>query len=187
MESEGIRTFIAVPLSEDITRKLSEVQVRLGRQIDRVKWVPPENLHITLKFLGNVPQGMLGEIGRAMISAASGMRPFRVTLRGIGGFYQGNSLRVIWAGIQEGKGELAELWERLESALGTLGFKGDDRGFVPHVTLGRVKEGGRASMRVLAGYEGMDFGAMTASSLRLMKSQLERRGAVYSVLHEVTF
>jgi 2'-5' RNA ligase len=147
-----------------------------------VGWVATDNLHITVKFLGQVPLPRLGEIGDAVGRAVTGAQPFDLAIQGLGAFPTATRPRVVWAGLGDGAEPLGALAARVEDALAALGFEREARAFSPHVTLGRVREprrDPRLEAKILAG-AGERFGTVRVDRVCVMRSELSPRGARYS-------
>ena len=189
---EEIRTFVAIELSEGIKSELTRVQEMLKEKIatPHLRWVDPAKVHLTLKFLGNVPLDRIQEITAALKEACAGFSPFVMEVSGLGCFPSTNSPRVIWVGVQEETDRLKRLQERVEERLAILGFKPERRPFSPHLTLGRVRKGARAGARRIIG--GIvcatsvgDLDQMEVGEISLMKSKLLPSGAQYSRLETI--
>ena len=150
-------------------------------------WVAPANLHLTLKFLGAVPEDRIDAVAGALGEAIRDAHPFQARMRGLGAFPSAGRPRVVWAGVTEGVSEMTALAQRVDAALAALGFPRDERPFSPHVTLGRVRQPGRnpALTDALAGEAAREFGQMHVPSASLMQSQLGPRGARYTELAAV--
>lgn len=133
-----IRAFVAIKLPEELKVKLGEVQDALKRGGRDVSWVKPESIHLTLKFLGDIEAARVDDISKALTEASAGVPPFTVTARGVGGFPNLKTPRVLWVGLEE-NAELARLAKNIDERLGDLGFERDDRPFHPHLTLARIK------------------------------------------------
>lgn len=184
--SEMIRSFIAFDLDNELViKRLSEAQTTLVNTGANLKLVKPQNIHITMRFLGNISPSMVNSIHEEMekISFAS----FDVEIKGLGVFPKLKYARVIWAGIRKGADELTNVFNQLEPLLRKLGFKPDSKGFSPHLTIARVKTGKNKTELVqciqeLADYE---FGIVRADCLKLKKSVLTPKGPIYSTLMEV--
>jgi len=150
-----------------------------------VAWVAPDNVHLTLKFLGGVEAARLAAVAGALAGAVAGCRPFDLTVRGLGGFPTPTRPRVLWAGADEGAAPAAMLARQVDDALVVLGFPAESRAFSAHVTLGRVRAP-RSNPRLaeaLAG--GATFGRQCVDRLALMRSELSPRGARYTELSAV--
>ncbi|NIR87882.1 RNA 2',3'-cyclic phosphodiesterase [Candidatus Bathyarchaeota archaeon] len=184
--SEMIRSFIAFDIkNESVLRHFSEVQGTLLNTGADLKLVKPENIHITMRFLGNISLHMVDLIHEEMKKLT--FTPFDVEIKGLGAFPSLGYIRVIWTGIRKGADELANIFNQLEPSLRQLGFRPDKKGFSPHLTIARVKTGRNKAELVrcaqeLADYE---FGVVRADCLRLKKSVLTPKGPIYSTLKEV--
>jgi len=189
---EEIRTFVAIELSADIQSELTRVQEMLKEKIapPHLRWADPANVHLTLKFLGNVPLDRIQEITAALKEACAGLSPFIMEVFGLGCFPSTSNPRVIWVGVQEETGSLRRLEERVEESLAVLGFKPERRSFRPHLTLGRVrKQAHGGARRIIGGIVSAtsvgDLGQMEVGEISLMKSTLLPSGAQYSRLEAI--
>jgi len=181
---DDIRTFVALLLDDPVRAKLGAAIERLRPAARGVAWVPPENLHLTLKFLGAVPPARLADVLAALAPAAGGVEPFEAILRGVGAFPTATRPRVIWAGVVGGEKALVALATRVDAALAPLAFAREARPFVPHVTLGRVRVPRRdaALTRALTAEADRDFGRLRLARVSLMRSDLWSRGHRYTEL-----
>ncbi len=185
--SDTIRSFIAFDINNElVVRRLSEVQGMLVNTGADLKLVKPQNIHITMRFLGNLSSSMVDQVYEEMNRLS--FTAFDIELRGIGAFPNLRYARVVWAGIRKGADELNNVFNQLEPRLRRLGFKPDSKGFSPHLTIARVKTGRRKAELVgcvedLIDYE---FGVIKADCLRLKKSVLTPKGPIYSTLREVS-
>lgn len=179
-----VRAFVAVNLEPGLKEALAHVQQRLKETRADVGWVRPENIHLTLKFLGQVGENRLGAVGEALGAAARGFGSFRLVLGGLGAFPQPRAARVIWIGISHGAEAVAKLQARVETGLEPLGFPREQRPFSAHLTLGRVRgPGHREQLAVaLSSMPTEPVGEMVLDRIELMKSDLGPEGARYSVL-----
>lgn len=185
----GIRSFIAVELAQDLLDGLMEVQdqLRTNEWTDEVRWVRPQGIHLTLKFLGDVPAGRIDAIGEGVARAVVGLRPFRVIAEGLGVFPNWRQPRVIWVGIEGDTEQLHTLQAKVEQAMAELGFEPERRPFHPHFTLGRVNQrAGSGYQRrlgeALQAYDVQTVGEMLVDEVSLMRSQLNPKGAIYTQL-----
>jgi len=187
---EEIRAFVAIELPDEVRRGLAGLRKELQRDEHRfVKWVDPEAIHLTLKFLGDVPSGRVTEIARAIEVAAKAVTPFELEVSGLGVFPNLKQVRVLWVGIGGDVDRLKELQRGIDAELATLGFARGDRPFVPHLTLARVRQGASPSERrslgeLLQSTVFEDTYATTVRTVALMRSQLTPAGAIYSRLSE---
>jgi len=181
-----IRSFIAFDLNnESVLQRFREVQDRLVQTGADLKMVEPRNIHITMRFLGDIKPAMVDPIHDAMKKVS--FAAFNCEIHGLGAFPDLRYARVIWAGIREGADELKSVFTQLEPNLRQLGFRPDPKGFSPHLTLARVKTGrNKAELaRCVQDLADYDFGAVRADCLRLKRSVLTPKGPVYSTLREV--
>ena len=180
-----LRTFVALGIGEQVRRRLVAAQEQLKAAKARVTWVPAENLHVTVKFLGDVAEQRVSDIASALAKAARGIEPFVMSVQGLGAFPNLRRPRVIWAGLGEGAEQAARLAEAVERELEPLGFEADARPFSSHITLGRVRSavGISALTSLVQQQRHTQFGSAPAEQVALMKSELRPTGVVYSVLH----
>jgi len=189
---ERIRSFIAIELPGEIKSDLAELGNRLmDAKQPFVKWVDFENVHLTLKFLGNIAVNQITEITGAMREAVRGVSPFRLEILGLGAFPRMEQPRVIWVGISGETDKLLELQRTMDSKLVRLGFARENQSFVPHLTLARVRDNASLSDRkglgrLLTSTKFESKGYITVNSINLMKSQLTPDGPIYSRLFAVT-
>jgi len=184
--SEKIRSFIAFDIDdEQIVKRFSEAQQVLVRTGADLKLVKPENIHVTMRFLGNITPRMVDSIYEAMQNVS--FSAFDVEIRGLGAFPKLQYARVIWAGIRNGAEKLSNVFDQLEPKLRGLGFKPDSRGFSPHLTIARVKSGRNKAELIRCMKDSVDyeFGIVRAKRLRLKRSILTPRGPIYSTIREV--
>jgi 2'-5' RNA ligase len=188
---EQIRSFIAIELSEEAKKGLARLRKELERDEHKfVKWVDAGGIHLTLKFLGNIPAQRVTEITGAMEKAAQGISPFHLEISGLGAFPNLKQARVFWVGIGGEVDKLSKLQQSIDSTLAALGFAKEERPFMPHLTLARIREGASPSER-------RSFGELVGSTVfedkypveveavRLMRSQLMPTGAIYTCLSVV--
>ncbi|MFQ6015366.1 MAG: RNA 2',3'-cyclic phosphodiesterase [Anaerolineae bacterium] len=190
---EQIRSFVAIELDESVAAGLAEVQKRLKGQAvaGPLRWVAPRNIHLTLKFLGNIPAARVDEIQAAMAEACQGLSPFQLTFGGLGCFPGLARPRVVWVGVEDKTGTLTELQGAVERNLKAIGFPPEGRPFSPHLTLARVRKPIRSGqIRKLGGLIQAttvgQIGQMTVEEVSLMRSDLRPTGAVYTRLAAVT-
>lgn len=184
---EKIRTFIAIKLTSEIISNISRVQEELKRTALEVKWVKPENIHLTLKFLGYITLEELEKVKTSTREALKTVSPFEVSVSGLGAFPKIDYPRVIWIGIDKGGEELKRMATQLEGGLARIGFAKEKRPFSPHLTLGRVKSLKKRErlMDALSKVEANNLGKMSAAWVSIMKSQLTPLGPIYTPLEEI--
>ena len=182
---ETVRSFIALRLSPEIQQELGRVQADLKKAEADVKWVKPEGIHLTLKFLGSVSLELIEEIKKALDALVKNHRPFTLKISGLGAFPKIEHPRVIWVGIEQGKEQSIKLAKGLEQGLIKHGFLPEKRSFKPHLTLGRVRSPhNRDQLKKLLQSVSVTAKTMPAEKLILFKSTLTPQGAIYAPLHE---
>jgi len=187
-----VRLFIALELPARVRAAATAVARRLRQSGADVKWVAEENLHVTLKFLGEVDPSRQGELTRALEAACAGVAPLELQLGPVGAFPKPSRPQVIWLGLAGETQRLARLSGRVQEALRPLGFEPERRAFAAHLTLGRLRrrKGRRPPpaglARELAGCPAPEEPAFWADQVVLMRSTLKPTGAVYRPVHQVT-
>ncbi|MBN1626786.1 MAG: RNA 2',3'-cyclic phosphodiesterase [Deltaproteobacteria bacterium] len=179
----SIRAFLAFELPPEIREKVRQVSEELkGLKMD-VRWVRPENIHLTVVFLGNVREGDISAMAREIEHVSCGFHPFELCLKGIGVFPESRRPRVLWVGYEGDIERMAVLREVLYERLMPFEIKDEKRQFRPHLTLGRFRNPGRRSTLpddVIKQYEGLSSASFKASELVLFKSELRPQGPEYS-------
>jgi len=186
-----LRTFIAIELDgglKDSVRRLQD-QLRERMAPGSVRWVRPEGIHLTLKFLGDTPLEEVDPVKAAVARAAAEVGPFVITVGGLGCFPNSRRPRVVWVGLEELTGTLVRLRDAVEAHVAPLGFPTEKRRFSPHLTLGRVqRRASKSEVReigeVVASSALGTIGEMPAVSVCYIKSDLKPSGAVYTTLLE---
>jgi 2'-5' RNA ligase len=184
-----LRTFIAIELEQAVTDALAQVQADLRRATPSrsVRWVRPESIHLTLKFLGETPAARLMEIKKALVAAAAEVPPCSIAVQGLDCFPNPRRPRVLWVGVSEPTGKLRALWQAIEAHVAPLGWPTESRGFQPHLTLGRVQRRSTPAQRRSIG-EVVErsnvgwLGSMNVSEVSFISSKLKPSGAKYSTL-----
>jgi 2'-5' RNA ligase len=183
--SERIRSFLAFDMdSQAVLRKIIEVQSALVKTGADVKTVEPQNIHITLRFLGNILPATVDKIFEQM--KRTKFAPFNVKIHGVGVFPTINYPKVVWAGITEGSKQLQNIFDQLEPRLQELGFSPEPKGFSPHLTIARVRSARNKPplVKFISENPEFEFGIIKAACLKLKKSELTSRGPIYSTLKE---
>ncbi len=185
----SIRAFVAIELDETIKAALRTAQNELKRSpVSHIgKWVSPQSIHLTLKFLGDIPESQVLPIGQALQRACAGFQPLAISLTEMGCFPNAQRPRVIWVGVGGNLDALSQLQRAVESEINPLGFEPERRGFTPHLTLARIRDRARSSERqelgqLLTKVRVDPSVGMTVQELRLMRSELRPTGAVYTCL-----
>ena len=176
-----MRTFIAIEIPSEIKSALATLQTELRRAGADVSWTKPENLHLTLKFLGEVDERRIVEIEKACVSLAAEFQPFTLSLDNTGVFPNVRQPRVIWAGLSGEIGNVVEMHRRLDERLALTGFKREEKGFHPHLTIGRIKSNKKTrELIALADMYQLPALSFAVTEIVLMKSELRPAGAEYS-------
>src|SRR3989339_138077 len=183
--SESIRSFLAFDIENDAVRNLlAKAQAMLFQTGSDVKLVETENIHVTMRFLGEINTGMVEKIFAEMKKIQ--FTPFDVHIKGIGVFPNLHYPRVVWAGITEGADQLRSIFNQIEPQLRGLGFAPDSKGFSPHLTIARVRSGRNKAQlaEFITKNADYEFGTIKAECFRLKKSALSPKGPTYSTLKE---
>ena len=190
-DNEQIRSFIAIELPQNVKNGLAKLISELEKtEHPFVKWANPEGVHLTLKFLGNIPFKQVDEISKAIEEAAQGVLPFHLEVSGLGAFPNLKQPRVLWVGIKGEIDNLLSLQQNIDSALAPLGFVAEKRPFTPHLTLARLREraspGERKSFGQLVMSTSFESSCpLDVETISLMRSQLTLEGAIYTRLFAV--
>ncbi len=185
MSRTKTRTFIAIEAVDEVHVKALQVIDRLQSAAENVKWVAPDNLHWTLQFLGDITDEQMAETCRLVGKVAARHKPFARTAAGVGAFPKAERPRTLWLGAGQGSEAMCQLQAELEDQLAELGFRGENRRFVPHLTLGRLgrgSHGGQLLAERVAQMADFDGGIMTVDEVTVFGSVLERAGPTYHVL-----
>ena len=181
-----MRTFIAIPLSDECRMMLDQLQQSMRGYRADVRWVPVPSIHLTLKFLGEVEPEIIPKLTESLETETRPQHGFALRLRGLGCFPNQKSPRVVWCGIDGDTGSLSQLQQQVETACNSLGFPPETRAFHPHLTLGRVN--GKRNLQPLV--DCIKMGSDLESSFRadhfnIYKSVLKPQGAVYTILKTI--
>lgn len=183
-----VRAFIAIDLPRDLQRCLQQISFELKQRLDDlpVRWVPIANIHLTLKFLGDVSENNIEMLAKIMQKVISGHRAFAVSAGGFGAFPKIHAPRIIWVGL-ECPPELSAIQREIEAETARLGYASEERPFSPHLTLGRVYRNAtsgeiRKIAKVLGDFKVGFLGVAHVREVHLFRSELKTGGAVYSRL-----
>lgn len=186
-----MRTFIAIELPKEIKDALASLQGQLMTSGADVKWVKPENIHLTLKFLGERDEKKLEKIAAVLEEVAKNKNVFQAEVSSIGAFPRIDSPRVIWIGIEKGDSETKEIAEELEEKIAKIGIPKEDRPFSSHITIGRTRSSlnqeklitGLRKLENKIEKQTMHF---SVTKITLFKSTLTPKGPVYEALKETS-
>ncbi len=183
--SEYVRAFLAFDLdNEEVKKNLTEAQRLLAKTDADIKLVEPENIHITMRFLGDITLNMADKVHEEMKKIQ--FKPFTAKISNIGVFPNLNYPRVVWAGITQGADQLQSIFSQLEPSLQQLGFTPDPKGFSPHLTIARIRStrGKPQLVEFVQKNANYNFGEVNVASLKLKRSELTPQGPIYSTLKE---
>lgn len=183
--SKKTRTFIAIKAVDEVHARALQAIDLLRSEAENVKWVAPENLHWTLQFLGDLSDIEMAEVCRMVGKVVARHKQFSIAARGIGAFPKVERPRAMWLGIAGGNKNFCALHEDLADELAQLGFRGESRRFVPHLTLGRVGRGSHGGTHLaeqVAQLADFDGGAMFVERVTVYASIPSREGPTYHVL-----
>jgi 2'-5' RNA ligase len=178
-----IRTFIAVAATQRVNNNISRVVQRLAAIQSDYNWVVPENLHITLNFVGDVVDVEVPEFCKLIKGAVENVAPFEMSLHSVGAFPSHEQPRTIWIGVDEGSEQLKSLNKNIEGVLSHWGVNKDRNEYVPHMTIGRIARGGRwneALLETLHRLRNHDGGTCQVESVIVFSSFLDRSGPTHT-------
>jgi len=180
----AIRTFLALELDGPIRRAIVAAAESISIGAAKVRWVEEQNLHITLKFLGDVPDGDVMGVCRTVESVAAGLGPIPFEVSHLECIPARGPVKMVWAGVRDESGEIAAAFDELEAALEPLGFDIEPRAFRPHITVGRVRYCPKpAALRsAVEGLGRADFGNQVADEVVVYSSELTRKGPIYGAM-----
>jgi 2'-5' RNA ligase len=186
---DAIRAFIAIELPAAILVELGQVETRLKPDMphDAVRWVKADSIHLTLKFLGQVPSDQMGLITSSLRAAVAGYAPFTLEISGAGCFPNLHRPRVVWVGVKDDAHRLHTLQRAVENAIAPLGYPTEIREFTPHLTLGRLARDVRQTDQKKIGEVVQEagvgsLGRWEVKEVALIKSDLKPSGAEYGIL-----
>jgi 2'-5' RNA ligase len=181
-----IRAFIAVDLDDPVIEKICNVVEILKSRITEIRWLRKENLHLTLKFLGNIAESQVEPIATALRHPLGLFSPCNISAKGLGVFPDFRRPKILWVGLTGD--QLVQLTAEIESALMPLGFTPENRAFTPHLTIGRWREGNRPAKNLrqkIGSLNDFEFGACAVRQIVLFQSVLKPEGASYSELRTI--
>lgn len=183
-----VRTFIAVPTTPSLRKSALKLMDLLRPFAGDVKWVASENLHWTLQFLGDVDQDHIAEICSGITTAVAQFEPFTLDARGAGAFPANDRPRTLWLGTGEGRETMVAVQASIQKRLATIGYRGEQRRYVPHLTLGRAgrDKPSRELSDQLSRLAEFDAGSMLVDEIAVYSSTLRREGPFYEALGHIS-
>lgn len=176
-----MRAFISINLNDDLHRAIRDLQRRLDSDARGIRWTPSENCHLTLKFLGDVPEALVPKLTEGLKQVGPSFDPFRIELGEIGQFPPRGPLSVLWVGAKAGSAALIALERSIHQVLNDIGVPFDRKPFSPHLTIGRARRGETPSLRNASAHGQDSLGAMQVSEFYFMESVLQPGGPIYTV------
>ncbi len=185
-----MRTFVGVEITEEIKNRIIDINQRLKKIDSSVKWVKPENVHITLYFFGNIKPQDQHEVEQILQSSVKDIKPFSVHVQGLGGFPTVDRLRVLWVGVKNDTEELERIYQAIRKEVNNrnIGENRERREYTPHITVGRLKV--RPSQKLIHEVKNLNdqlFGSFSIREVVLFKSTLTSSGSIYEVLNKFSF
>lgn len=187
--SETVRVFIAIEITKKTQDELANLAGLYKDPHDKVTWVAPNNIHLTLKFLGNVPEKDIDRIKDVLSDLSKRYSRFEAEVKGLGVFPSEKSPRVVWAGVDKGRENIKSICGDLEEKLAQIGFPKEERGFTPHFTLGRVKyiKDTKKFAEKISTHKSDFIDKIDIKDISLIKSKLTPEGSVYEALYRAEF
>jgi RNA 2',3'-cyclic 3'-phosphodiesterase len=186
---QQIRSFIGIPIPASLQKSAAKLVRRLSGERDGIKWVPIDNLHLTLKFLGDVDNREVPKVCEAVRECCLPVGPFDLQLQGAGAFPDASRPRVVYANVVTGGESLTAIVSGLEVTLAKLGFKPEPRDYIPHLTLGRARGGSRKGSPELAerieANQSFDLGATEVEKVVIVASFLDKAGPTYQIMDTI--
>ncbi|MFC1738404.1 RNA 2',3'-cyclic phosphodiesterase [Planctomycetota bacterium] len=182
-----MRVFIAIDINNEIRAAISDLQQKLKADADikkhDVKWVRPENIHLTLKFLGETTDTQLLDVCNAVEQAVAGENGFHLEIASVG-YFGGGSARVLWVGTRPESDELCRLQKKIEEQLSQVGWPKEKRSFTGHLTLCRIKNtnAGAKLAQISEKYSDYNLGTISVDSVKVYQSRLTPKGPIYNML-----
>lgn len=185
MFTESIRTFVAVEIPDAVKQRVEELETRLKKSRADITWVKPRNMHLTLRFLGEIPAARMDAVRDGVREALASFQTFQVSLEHLGAFPNLDRPRVFWIGVKDGEACLKAMQSRIETALCAREFVREERPFSPHLTIGRVRSPrGLRALTHLIRQTAFEASAFPVDRVSIIKSELQPTGPVYTVLEQ---
>jgi RNA 2',3'-cyclic 3'-phosphodiesterase len=182
-----MRSFIAIEIPDKIKMEMVKVQEQLRLSKVDASWPRPEGVHLTLKFLGEMPETRIPEVMNGLRTAAEGIGPFQLEVKGVGTFPNPKNARVVWIGLGGDVEKLVKLQLAVEDAMARINMAREERKFTPHLTLGRIKfiRSRDKWLKALDECKDISLPGFDVTGISLMKSELKPSGAVYTEMGRV--
>lgn len=186
-----LRAFISLPVAEQVKEEIRRLQNELRAHLpgDAIRWTRPEQVHLTLKFLGNISAESVDELAAALREVCNGFTPLALRAEGVGFFPHRGIPKVLWVSVRDEREQLSRLQQKIESAAIRIIPSGEDERFKGHLTIGRAKNlrspDARKLTELAARFEGKLFGEWRAEVVELMRSEMGPDGSRYSCLAEI--
>ena len=184
-----IRSFIAIDVPKEIKNKIAKIQMELQPILPKISWVTPPNIHLTLKFLGDVASNQIPSITGTIRHTVQNQVPFNIKLSSISAFKNFSHPTVLWIGISTDPTPIVKLAENLNSSLNCFGFPQESRKFIPHLTIARIRS--NISLTKFAShfdaYNNINHTPIPVKQISLIKSKITSEGAIYKKLQTIQF
>lgn len=183
-----IRTFIAAEIPEEIKEKLWMLHKEFASIAPEIRWVRKDGMHLTFKFLGNVDESKISDFESSLRAAVKNTGIIEAEIKSLGAFPKAAMARVVWVGVSGELEKIQELAYRIETAMDKFGFEREKRGFVPHITLGRIKfpKHNHNLAEKIQAFSEQEFGAFEIKDVIIFKSELRPQGAIYTELARIS-
>ncbi len=183
----SIRTFIAIEIPGDIRNKIAELQFRLKELGGRITWVKPENMHLTLKFLGDTDESLIENISEKLMQLALSFNQFEIKVKSVGAFPNLRRPKIFWVGTETDSSTLIELANKIDQQMSKFGYAREKRRFSAHLTMGRVRDnkGIEPLIKKLQKEELFNPGKFVVKEVLFIKSELTRKGPIYTLLKKI--
>jgi 2'-5' RNA ligase len=182
-----IRTFIAIKIPEDIRNQIVKLQSGLRGVGGKISWVKPENIHLTLKFLGETDENLIENISEKLEQVVLSFNQFEVSVKGVGAFPNFRRAKVFWVGTKADSNILGELAQKIDREMNEFGYMLERRQFSAHLTIGRVRDnrGIEQVINKLQQVENFTLGKFLVKEVLFIKSELTRQGPIYTLLKKI--
>ena len=183
----SIRTFIAIEIPEDIRNQIAELQSGLKGLGGKITWVKPENMHLTLKFLGETDESLIENISEKLEQVVLSFNQFEIKVKGIGVFPNFKRAKVFWVGTETDSNTLSELAKKIDQQINEFGYELEKRQFSGHLTMGRVRDsrGIEPVIKKLQQVKNFTPGKFVVKEVLFIKSELSRQGPIYTLLRKI--